>query len=579
MAYRALYRTYRPKVFSEVVGQEAVVKTLQNALSENKIAHAYLFSGPRGTGKTTMARLFAKALNCSEGLGHECNKCDNCTAILEGRHPDVFEIDAASNSGVDNVRRLIDQVSFAPILGRYKVYIIDEVHSMSSSAFNALLKTLEEPPANVVFILATTEPDKVLPTILSRVQRFDFTKISDKGLVSNMENILSKEGIGYDEDALYTIARLSQGGARDSLSLLDQAISYSGKTIHKEDVNAIFGLMEVGDELELVRLIHLNDVKGALSLVKDKYNKGADILKLHNDLINIYKDLLIFGTTKDPSLLSFLNSQEALRTLVTPMEIRKNLDILISTRREYKNVINAFDLFQLTVIELASNDVSAISVPEVKREVAINVPSAEKPIKKEEAVVQPTPTPVTPAPVIKEEEPHTITSSTLEKYNDIVENGEELTLTLDQVLNIMVQGDKQAKTDLMKMWDAKLNSVPKSDTTGKAYIAANLAKCTPVIFAPGVVVVESNFRGITKKINLLSNQDKEKSFMKEIFGLDIKVVALYHPDYIDYVKAFMDRNQAGNLPSPTPIVFNNKKEEEKKPTNAELFIDSLKSEK
>ena len=198
MSYQAFYRTYRPQKFSEVVGQKAVIKTLRNALSENKIAHAYLFCGPRGTGKTTMARLFAKALNCEEGIGHECDVCQNCVAVKTGSHPDVFEIDAASNSGVDSVRDLIDQVRYQPILGRYKVYIIDEVHNMSSSAFNALLKTLEEPPANVVFILATTEPQKVLPTILSRVQRFDFTKVSDEDIISKMSEILEKENVTYE---------------------------------------------------------------------------------------------------------------------------------------------------------------------------------------------------------------------------------------------------------------------------------------------------------------------------------------------------------------------------------------------
>ena len=190
MAYLALYRKYRPQSFDEVVGQKAVIKTLTNALKNNKIAHAYLFCGPRGTGKTSLARLFAKSLNCSKGVGEECNECDNCLAVIKGNHPDVFEVDAASNSGVDNVRQLIEQVSFQPILGRYKVYIIDEVHSMSASAFNALLKTLEEPPAHVVFILATTEPNKVLPTILSRVQRYDFTKVSDEDLVYKMSEIL-----------------------------------------------------------------------------------------------------------------------------------------------------------------------------------------------------------------------------------------------------------------------------------------------------------------------------------------------------------------------------------------------------
>lgn len=585
MAYRALYRTYRPKLFSEVVGQKAVIKTLTNALKDGKIAHAYLFCGPRGTGKTSMARLFAKALNCSEGVGHECNKCENCKAVLDGQHPDVFEIDAASNSGVDNVRKLIEQVSFAPILGRYKVYIIDEVHSMSSSAFNALLKTLEEPPANVVFILATTEPDKVLPTILSRVQRFDFSKVSDADLVLNMKNILAQEKIEYDEQALYTIARLSQGGVRDSLSLLDQAISYSGNKITKEDINSIFGLLEVDDEIELVKMIHLNDVKGCLALVKDKYQKGADVLRLHNDLINIYKDLLIFGTTKDASLLSFLTSAEAIKILVTPGEIRRNLDLLIASRREYKNSLNTFDQFELTVIELASNDAS-FSQPVQKPEIKIDNPLKAEPKQAATAVSKPISKPVeTPAPELKKEEKpaEIITSSTLEKYNDIVEDGEELKFTEDDIINVMVQGNKHAKSDLLDAWEPKLNALTSDPNPAKAYLASNLLRCTPVIFASGLIVTDTNFKGIAKKINLISNQDKEKEFIKDTFGLDAKVVAIYHPDYIDYVKDFLARSQAKNLPSPKPISFINptvaeKPAEAKKPTNAEMFMNSLKGE-
>ena len=186
MAYKALYRTYRPSTFDEVAGQQHIVKTIKNALSTGKIAHAYLFAGPRGTGKTTMAKLLAKALNCEHGIGCQCNECKNCIAINEGTHPDVLEIDAASNNGVDEIRDLIDKVKYGTILGRYKVYIIDEVHMMTSGAFNALLKTLEEPPEHVIFILATTEPHKILPTILSRCQRYDFSKVSDVDIQERM---------------------------------------------------------------------------------------------------------------------------------------------------------------------------------------------------------------------------------------------------------------------------------------------------------------------------------------------------------------------------------------------------------
>jgi DNA polymerase-3 subunit gamma/tau len=217
MAYKALYNKYRPATFEEVAGQRSIVRTLKNAISSGKIAHAYLFCGPRGTGKTSMARLFAKALNCEKGIGQQCNECSNCQAINEGVHPDVIEIDAASNNGVDQVRDLIDKIRYAPIKGRYKVYIIDEVHMMSAGAFNALLKTFEEPPEQVIFILATTEPYKVLPTILSRCQRFDFGKIDDEDIREKLIWILDKEKVEYDEKGIDAIISLADGGMRDAL--------------------------------------------------------------------------------------------------------------------------------------------------------------------------------------------------------------------------------------------------------------------------------------------------------------------------------------------------------------------------
>ena len=293
MAYKALYRTYRPQTFEEVAGQEHIVRTLKNALATGKIAHAYLFAGPRGTGKTTMAKLFAKALNCEEGIGHQCNACRNCLSIIDGSHPDVLELDAASNNGVDEIRELIDKVKYGTILGKYKVYIIDEVHMLSQGAFNALLKTLEEPPEHVIFILATTEPHKILPTILSRCQRYDFNKVSEKDIKERIRTILLSENIEYNEDAIDLIVSLADGGMRDALSILEKVLAYSGNKLVAKDVLDIFALESKEEKIKLIESIVHHDMHDVLSRLNNYISKGTDIKRLTEDLLVILKDIVI----------------------------------------------------------------------------------------------------------------------------------------------------------------------------------------------------------------------------------------------------------------------------------------------
>ena len=279
--YQALYRKYRPKNFDEVVGQDVIVKTLKNSIENNRISHAYMFTGPRGTGKTSTAKIFAKMINCKQLVnGIPCGNCECCLQSDNNQNVDIIEIDAASNNGVDEIRELKNKVSLVPSISKYKVYIIDEVHMLSTSAFNALLKTLEEPPAHVIFILATTDPHKVLPTILSRCQRFDFKKVSDLCIKKRLDEISKLEDISIDDDALIEIARLANGGMRDALSIYDQVIAFSDGKISSDDVHEVNGTITQENLKLFVEKIKNNNLKEIFSYIDDFEVKGKNFLKL-----------------------------------------------------------------------------------------------------------------------------------------------------------------------------------------------------------------------------------------------------------------------------------------------------------
>lgn len=419
MSYQVLARKYRPQRFEDVVGQEHVTQTLANAIKSERIAHAYLFTGPRGTGKTTLARIFAKCLNATDGPRVDFAEDDpRCVEIAEGRSLDVMEIDGASNNGVEQVRDLRETCRYAPANGRYKIYIIDEVHMLSTQAFNALLKTLEEPPAHVKFLFATTDPEKVLATILSRCQRFDLRRIPVPLIVQHLGNIAAKEQVDIDAVALNAIARGADGGMRDAESTLDQLISFCGDTIVEADVLSMFGLAAQGQLLALARAILNADGATAVRELNQLSANGKDLGRLLGDLLNHFRNLMLLQISGgDPDQIEVSESElEALREEgegVTVDQIRRIMEVLSECEWKLRDAASkkiTIEIALLRAIEarqavsldavlkqlkaLQSGEPVAAAVPAVERSAPKPASPAPKPVAREPLTPVPDPTPV-----------------------------------------------------------------------------------------------------------------------------------------------------------------------------------------
>lgn len=357
MAYQALYRVWRSQRFDDVVGQKAITQTLKNAIVQKKTSHAYLFTGPRGTGKTSAAKIFAKAINCKHSQdGEPCNVCETCVAITEGCLNDVIEIDAASNNGVEEIRDIRDKAKYAPTQAEYKVYIIDEVHMLSTGAFNALLKTLEEPPQNVIFILATTEPHKIPLTIISRTQRFDFKRISTQDIVDHMAHIMQEMALDYEEQALYVIGRAAEGGMRDALSILDQTISFSDEKVTLEDAMQVTGSLTYEMMDHYIQCCVAGDVERALEGLESILGEGKEARRFLEDLLLYCRDLLMYQQA--PKLLAEKAGTltEAFKELATqtPAEkIYQLIQILSDTQNEIRFTNNANIYLEVATVKLA----------------------------------------------------------------------------------------------------------------------------------------------------------------------------------------------------------------------------------
>ena len=352
--YQALYRKYRPKTLDDVYGQDTIVKIIKNSIINNQISHAYLFAGPRGTGKTSIAKIFAKIINCENPKN--CQPCGKCVSCTQKNNSDIIEIDAASNNGVDEIRELRNKVNLLPAYGKYKVYIIDEVHMLTQGAFNALLKTLEEPPTHVIFILATTDPHKVIETILSRCQRLDFKKISPTAIVENLKNIAQKEKIDITEDALYEIANLADGGMRDSVGMLDQARAYTEGKITINDIHDINGTLTEKDLNNLLENIINNKLDEILEKIDIYNDKGKNFVKLIEEFIDFIRNIILFKEAPNYFQEKKQNIEiyQNIAPKITINELFSIIEILNKYSFEMKNNTNSKLLFELSFIKIIS---------------------------------------------------------------------------------------------------------------------------------------------------------------------------------------------------------------------------------
>ena len=390
----SLYRKYRPLTFDSVVGQQHIVSTLEHAITEGRLSHAYLFCGPRGTGKTTMARILAKALLCRNAEAARAEgasgcmpdgTCEECELIAEGNHPDVYELDAASRTGVDNVREeIINSVNFAPVRGKYKIYIIDEVHMLTTAAFNALLKTLEEPPAHVIFVLCTTDPQKILETILSRCQRFDFHRIGNEDIEHRLSYVCEQEGFDYDDEALAIVARHAKGGMRDALSILDQCIGRSDGHVTYGLVAETAGLAGRGHLIELAECIRTGDRTAALEKIDALYKSSKDMGRLCEELAGFFRNLMLIKTMKDASgLVNAVGEElEAMTKTALSMELSTILHALdaFQSAQSRMKTMNKRTEMEMTFIRLCTPEMDTSPAALLRRIEALERGGLRRPI-------------------------------------------------------------------------------------------------------------------------------------------------------------------------------------------------------
>lgn len=581
MAYQALYRKYRPSNFDEVVGQQPIIQTLKNAIVQNRIAHAYLFCGPRGTGKTSIAKIFAKMLNCEDESNKPCGKCINCKMVQNGSHPDIIEIDAASNNGVDEVRNLIDKVKYAPMQGKYKVYIIDEVHMMTTGAFNALLKTIEEPPAHVVFILATTEPNKVIPTIISRCQRFDFNKVSQKDIEKRLSIVCKEEKIEIDPEAISLIAQLADGGMRDSLSILDQCIAYCSSNITVDNVREIYGVLTTSDIGKLFEHLYAHEVDALIQQIQECSDKGMDLKRLTSDFITLLKESIILDYSSNSQLVSNTHKEVIEKYLLkSPSPFRFNvLNELMDVFNKYNYASNVLDYLETALLKSISNsyeiksktthDVIEDSDRENKENFAKSSDLSYDLTSEKSEIDKKVPKNSENTGISELE---TISDVSRETLKEVGNKDSKIILNDEYILQLLVGANKTerkidtAKMDERNMYLADLEYAKYANSLRNIAIVASGDKYI-------VVAVRSELEA--KEINEMQLTQGFEDFMEQVLGKAKKIFAIDHIQQTRVLEEFKERMIQGTLPEPFDVIISrsNSSDKEKKLSEEEQMIE------
>lgn len=520
MAYQALYRVWRSQRFDDLVGQEAITKTLKNAIQQQKTSHAYLFTGPRGTGKTSAAKIFAKAINCPNSVdGEPCNECEMCRSITEGRQEDVIEIDAASNNGVEEIRFIRDRANYAPTTAKYKVYIIDEVHMLSTGAFNALLKTLEEPKEHVIFVLATTEPHKIPATIISRTQRFDFKRIDVQAIIGRMAYILEQSNQPYEEQALSVIARAAEGGMRDALSILDQAISFSNEKITLEDALAVTGSLTTEMMDSFIGSCLRQDVSGALEVLESILAEGKEARRLTEDLLLYCRDLLIYQQA--PKLLenraAYLTDPfKQLAESTASERLYSMIKILSETQNEIRFTNHANVYLEVATVKLAT-PATAIGPESVTQTVSSTAPATGQSVDQSELTALKTQLQqlqnemqqLKANPIVEKEERKAAPKKTASSYR----------VPTERVYQVLSEATKDHLVNVKNVWEDLLMALP---VTQRAMLKAS----EPMAAGPGLLLIAFDYEIVCQRAD---GNDELRLNMQNSLSMMIKN---YTPDFV-----------------------------------------------